>query len=234
MTIKTIGLDGDDTLWHNEFYFREAEREFVVLLSCYADDAVIEEHLFQTIKHNLALYGYGIKAFVLSMIEAALELGKQSISTQLLNNIVELGRSMMEKPVCLVDGVLPLLDELKENYRLILISKGDPVEQERKIAKSGLEPFFAALEIVSHKDKTAYEKLFKRHTILPQEMVMVGNSLKSDIVPVLEAGGWAVYIPYQITWALERADEPYDYRRYLKIDKLSDLPQLLHHISPMS
>ena len=115
-----------------------------------------------------------------------------------------------------------------------MISKGDPVEQERKIAKSGLEPFFAALEIVSHKDKTAYEKLFKRHTILPQEMVMVGNSLKSDIVPVLEAGGWAVYIPYQITWALERADEPYDYRRYLKIDKLSDLPQLLHHISPMS
>lgn len=227
MTIKIIGFDADDTLWHNEHIFREAEKEFAELLDGYADQAVINEYLLSTIKRNLTLYGFGFKALMLSMVETALELSQKTVSTQLIKDILELGRSTMERPVHLIEGVIPILNQLKEKYRLVLISKGDLVEQESKLSKSGLTHFFDTIEIVSHKDKAAYERITKRLAILPEEMVMVGNSVKSDILPALEIGARAVYVHYDIVWVLEQAEEPIGHKHYYRIDKLGDLPNFL-------
>lgn len=226
MTIKTIGFDADDTLWHNEHFFREAESQFISLLDYYGKREVIENALFSTIKRNLALYGYGFKSFTLSMLETAASLNGE-LSSSMAKDILALGKKMMEQPVTLIDGVAQVLAKLEKSYRLILISKGDLVEQERKLAKSGLADFFDAKEIVSHKDKTVYEKILKHYDYLPDEFVMVGNSLKSDIMPALQAGAWAVYVPYEITWVLEQADEPEGNSHYHKIGLLTNLPELL-------
>lgn len=234
MTIKTIGFDADDTLWHNEYTFREAETEFARLLGIYGNSAIIKERLFLTIKDNLALYGYGFKAFILSMIETALELGQQSVSVKLMKDTLELGHAMMDKPVRLIEGVIPVLDQLKQDYQLVLISKGDLVEQERKVMMSGTKYFFDAIEIVSHKDKAAYEAICKRLAILPEELVMVGNSIKSDILPALETGARAVHVPYDITWVMEQADEPSGHQHYYKIKRLDELPALLRDIASKS
>lgn len=231
MTIKTVGFDADDTLWHNEHSFRKAESRFAELLGTCGEQQTIKDALFSTIKRNLALYGYGFKSMTLSMIETASNLhGNGVLSSSLIMDILALGRAMMEHPVTPIAGVAHVLAQLKESYRLILISKGDLVEQERKLAKSGLAEFFAAKEIVSHKDKAVYEKILKHHNCLAEEFVMVGNSLKSDILPALQAGAWAVYVPYEITWVLEQAEEPEGYGRYVKINALSDLPDSLRLI----
>ena len=231
MTIKTIGFDADDTLWHNEHFFREAENRFISLLSYCCEREVIENALFPTIKSNLSLYGYGFKSFTLSMLETATNLnGNKAMSSSMAKEILALGRKMMEQPVTLIDGVVQVLAQLEKSYRLILISKGDLVEQERKLAKSGLADFFDAKEIVSHKNKTVYGKIFQRYECLPEEFVMVGNSLKSDILPALQAGAWAVYVPYEITWVLEQDDEPEGKNHYYKIDALANLPKCLNTI----
>ena len=227
MSIKTVGLDADDTLWHNEKTFREAEQYFVQLLGRCADKEIIERTLFSTIARNLGLYGYGFKSFTLSMIETASHVYNEAIPSSTMREIISLGQSLMDKPVNLIDGVVEGLEALHKNYRLLLISKGDLVEQSRKIEKSGLKSYFDAIEIVSHKDKTVYEELLKRNWVDANEFVMVGNSLKSDILPALEAGAIAVYIPYDITWVHEMAEEPYDNARYFKVDKFADLPELL-------
>ena len=230
MGIKTVGLDADDTLWHNEKTFREAEQYFVQLLGCCADKKIIERTLFSTIARNLGLYGYGFKSFTLSMIETASHVYNEAIPSSTMREIISLGQSLMDKPVNLIDGVVEGLETLHKNYRLLLISKGDLVEQQRKLEKSGLKSYFDAIEIVSHKDKTVYEELLKRNRVDGNEFAMVGNSLKSDILPALEAGAYAVYIPYDITWVHEMADEPDDNGRYFKIDKFADLPDLLKMI----
>lgn len=231
MTIKTIGFDADDTLWHNEHFFREAENRFISLLGYCCEREVIENALFSTIKSNLSLYGYGFKSFTLSMLETAANLnGNKAMSSSMAKEILALGRKMMEQPVTLIDGVVQVLAKLEKSYRLILISKGDLVEQERKLAKSGLADFFDAKEIVSHKNKTVYEKIFQRYECLPEEFVMVGNSLKSDILPALQAGAWAIYVPYEITWVLEQDDEPEGKNHYYKIDALANLPKCLNTI----
>ena len=230
MGFKTVGLDADDTLWHNEKTFREAEQYFVQLLGCCADKEIIERTLFSTIVRNLGLYGYGFKSFTLSMIETASHLYNEAIPSSKMREIISLGQSLMDKPVNLIDGVVEGLETLHKNYRLLLISKGDLVEQQRKLEKSGLKSYFDAIEIVSHKDKTVYEELLKRNRVDIDEFAMAGNSLKSDILPTLEAGAYAVYIPYDITWVHEMADEPDDNGRYFKIDKFADLPDLLKMI----
>ena len=230
MGIKTVGLDADDTLWHNEKTFREAEQYFVQLLGGCADKKIIERTLFSTIARNLGLYGYGFKSFTLSMIETASHVYNEAIPSPKIREIISLGQSLMDKPVNLIDGVVEGLETLHKNYRLLLISKGDLVEQQRKLEKSGLKSYFDAIEIVSHKDKTVYEELLKRNRVDENEFVMAGNSLKSDILPALEAGAYAVYIPYDITWVHEMADEPDDNGRYFKIDKFADLPDLLKMI----
>ena len=231
MSIKTVGLDADDTLWHNEKLFREAEQCFVQLLGRCADKKIIESILFSTISRNLSLYGYGFKSFTLSMVETASNIYKDVIPSSEMRAIVSLGQSMMDKPVNLIDGVVGVLDALHKNYRLLLISKGDLVEQRRKLEKSGLKSYFDAIEIVNHKDKTVYEELLKRNRVDANEFAMVGNSLKSDVLPALEAGAYAVHIPYDITWVHEMADEPDDNGRYFKADKLADLPGLLKIIN---
>ena len=234
MSIKTVGLDADDTLWHNEKLFREAEQNFVQLLGHCADKEIIESTLFLTIARNLGLYGYGFKSFTLSMIETASHVYNEAIPSSKMKEIISLGQSLMDKPVNLIDGVVEVLEALHKNYRLLLISKGDLVEQGRKLEKSGLKSYFDAIEIVSHKDKTVYEELLKRNRVNMNEFVMVGNSLKSDILPALEAGAYAIYIPYDITWVHEMADEPDDNGRYFKVEKLSDLPELLKTINRKS
>ena len=234
MSIKTVGLDADDTLWHNEKLFREAEQNFVQLLGHCADKEIIESTLFLTIARNLGLYGYGFKSFTLSMIETASHVYNEAIPSSKMKEIISLGQSLMDKPVNLIDGVVEVLEALHKNYRLLLISKGDLVEQGRKLEKSGLKSYFDAIEIVSHKDKTVYEELLKRNRVNMNEFVMVGNSLKSDILPALEAGAYAIYIPYDITWVHEMADEPDDNGRYFKVEKLSDLPELLKIINRKS
>lgn len=227
MGIKTVGLDADDTLWHNEKTFREAEQYFVQLLGRCADKKIVEHTLFSTIARNLGLYGYGFKSFTLSMIETASHIYNKAIPSSKMREIISLGQSLMDKPVNLIDGVVEGLEALHKNYRLLLISKGDLVEQNRKIEKSGLKSYFDAIEIVSYKDKTVYEELLKRNRVDRNEFAMVGNSLKSDILPALEAGAIAVYIPYDITWVHEMAEEPDDNGRYFKVDKFADLPEFL-------
>ncbi len=231
MTITTIGLDGDDTLWHNEKSFREAEQHFVQLLENCADKETIENVLFSTISRNISLYGYGFKPFTLSMIEAASLIYKRTIPSNLIKEILSLGRGMMEQPVKLIDNVVETLETLRKNYRLLLVSKGDLVEQARKLAKSGLGDYFDRIEIVSHKDKAVYEELLKRNGLNAKNFVMIGNSIKSDILPALAAGTFAVYIPYEITWIHEMADEPYNHEGYFKVEKIALLPPLVQAIS---
>lgn len=227
MPIKTIGLDADDTLWHNERLFRFTEAQFAEVLADYADPATLESQLLEVEKRNLALYGFGIKGFTLSMIETAIELTSGRVPTQVIKTILDAGRSMITHPVEIFDGVKETLALLKQHYQLILITKGDLFDQERKLAESGLGDMFAAVEVVSNKDRSTYETLFKRHAGDPSEAMMVGNSLKSDIIPALETGAWATYIPYDVTWVFEEAEEPNAHPRYRRVERLAQLDFVL-------
>ncbi len=231
MSISTVGIDADDTLWHNEKLFRQTEELFVELLQDYADPTFIRDKLFKTIKCNLPLYGYGIKGFMLSMMETALALVGNDLTASIMKQILDAGHAMLSYPVSVIDGAEDCLKQLKKDYHLILISKGDLFDQERKLHQSGLSALFDAVEIVSDKNPDIYKKLFKMHGQKTENAVMVGNSLKSDILPALEVGAWAVYVPYEVTWILEQADEPINNPRYRKIDALNELPNLLRQLS---
>lgn len=230
MAIKTIGIDADDTLWHNEHLFRSTEEHFVQILKNYADQELIKERLFNTVKANLAIYGYGIKGFTLSMIETALDLTSGNASSFVIKNILDAGQAMLACPVTVFDGVKETLLALRDNYHLVLISKGDLFDQERKLSQSGLEILFDEIEIVSNKSCDIYKKLFGRYTGAVENALMVGNSLKSDVIPALQAGAWAIHVPYKITWALEKAEEPINHRRYRKIKRLNDLLAVLQSL----
>ena len=224
MTITTVGLDADDTLWHNETIFRLTHDRFVALLADHADPATLEARLAETETRNLRLYGYGIKGFTLSMIETAMELTGGEAPASVVREILAAGREMLGHPVETLPGVDEALAALSDSYRLILITKGDLLDQERKLAASGLGDLFAAVEIVSEKDRHTYDRVFSRHGTGPGEAAMAGNSMKSDVLPALEAGAWAVHIPYAITWAHEVADAPARHDRYGKLDSIEELP----------
>ena len=224
MTITTVGLDADDTLWHNETIFRLTHDRFVALLADHADPATLEARLTETENRNLRLYGYGIKGFTLSMIETAMELTGGEAPASVVREILAAGREMLGHPVETLPGVDEALAVLSDSYRLILITKGDLLDQERKLAASGLGDLFAAVEIVSEKDRQTYDRIFARHGTSAGEAVMAGNSMKSDVLPALEAGAWAVHIPYAITWAHEVADAPALHDRYGKLDNIDELP----------
>ncbi|RZJ38284.1 MAG: HAD family hydrolase [Brevundimonas sp.] len=224
MSITTIGLDADDTLWHNETLFRLTHARFVELLAEHGDEAVIEARLADTEKRNLRLYGYGVKGFTLSMIETAMELTGGEAPASVVREILAAGREMLAHPVETLPGVDEALAALSEQYRLVLITKGDLMDQERKVAASGLGDLFAAVEIVSEKDRGTYDRVFARHGTGAEEAVMAGNSMKSDVLPALEAGAFAVHIPYAITWAHELADAPEDHARYGALETISELP----------
>ena len=224
MSITTVGLDADDTLWHNETIFRLTHDRFVALLADHADPATLQARLAETEQRNLRLYGYGIKGFTLSMIETAMELTGGEAPASVVREILAAGREMLGHPVETLPGVDEALALLSDSYRLILITKGDLLDQERKLAASGLGDLFAAVEIVSEKNRGTYDRVFARHGTGADEAVMAGNSMKSDVLPALEAGAFAVHIPYAITWAHELADAPAAHRRYGKLDSIEQLP----------
>lgn len=203
--IRVLGIDGDDTLWRNEELFRAAEEEFTRLATRWAHGDHVRQRLLDTERRNLATFGYGVKGFVLSMIETAIELSAGEVPAADIHRIIELGRTLLDQPVHLLDGVGPVIAALAHSYRLVLITKGDLMHQETKVAASGLAEHFWRIEIVSEKDPDTYRHLLERHGVAAAEFVMVGNSVRSDVLPVLEIGARAVHIPYHLTWELEQA-----------------------------
>ncbi|MDH4385561.1 MAG: HAD family hydrolase [Caulobacter sp.] len=230
MRITTVGLDADDTLWHNETIFRLTHRRFVELLSPHADEAVLESRLNAVEAKNLRLYGYGVKGFTLSMIETAMDLTNGEVPSRVIQEILAAGREMLTEPVEPLPGVETALDQLSRTHRLVLITKGDLLHQEQKLAASGLGDLFAAVEIVSEKDQSTYERVFARHGTGANGAVMAGNSVRSDVIPALEAGAWAALIPYPLVWAHEAASAPHDHPRYRELASLADLPGWLDEI----
>jgi Predicted hydrolase (HAD superfamily) len=226
--IRVIGLDADDTLWHNETIFERVHERYRALLSRYHDAATVDRTLLATESRNLELYGYGVKGFTLSAIETAIELTAGKISADEIRTLLELGREMLDHPVELLPDTAATVPLLAQSHRLLLITKGDLRDQERKLRKSNLAPHFSHIEIVSEKDPATYAAILRRHAISPDEFLMVGNSLKSDILPVLELGASAAHIPYHLLWTLERVttlpDAP---GRFFELKSLRDLPPLL-------
>jgi putative hydrolase of the HAD superfamily len=225
--LKVIAFDADDTLWHNESYFQETEKKFCVLLENYLPQHTIARELLQTEIKNIDLYGYGIKAFILSMIETAIRITDKSIPNEAIEKIIGYGQELLNKPVDLMDGVEDVLRQLKGKYRLVMATKGDLLDQERKLKKSGLENYFHHIEIMSEKKEDDFRKLIKHLDISPEQFAMIGNSLKSDIVPVLNLGGHAFHIPYHVTWAHERAETQIANERF---KELTSIQEILHYV----
>jgi putative hydrolase of the HAD superfamily len=227
--IKVIGFDADDTLWVNEMYFREAEIAFGMLLSEYETLNTIDQELFKMEIKNLATYGYGIKAFVLSMVESALELSNYNISQKSIEAILNIGKDMLNKPVELLEGVEEVLKTLSKNYRLILATKGDLLDQEQKLIKSGLTDYFHHIEVLSDKKERNYSKLLNHLDIKPSEFLMIGNSLKSDVLPLVHIKAHAIHVPFHTTWAHEEvADKDIEGKRYRTVSRLSEILKLLN------
>ncbi|TCQ09640.1 putative hydrolase of the HAD superfamily [Rhizobium sp. PP-F2F-G36] len=222
-----VGFDADDTLWQNEQFYRLTEEAFAALLADHCEAAHLSERLLAAERHNLALYGFGIKGFTLSMIETALELTDGELPGHVVGRILEIGREMLRHPVDLLPSARETLDALAGRYRLVLITKGDLFDQERKLAASGLGPFFDGIEIVSDKTEGIYRGIFARHRTEPGRCVMIGNSLKSDILPVLGAGASAIFIPHDLTWIHEHAETPDDNPRFFQAADLSAVPGIL-------
>jgi putative hydrolase of the HAD superfamily len=224
----TIAFDADDTLWHNEDLYLSIQERFARLLTTYQDEDVIHRKLYETEMRNLELYGYGIKAFTLSMIETAIELTEGQICGRDIQIIIDFAKEMRQAPVKLLDGVEEVLAGLvAAGYRLLLITKGDLFDQESKFARSGLAPYFDIVEIVSDKSVETYAGLLAKHKLTPERFLMVGNSLRSDVLPVLTLGAQAVHIPYHTTWIHEvvepPSDDPPGYHELAHIAQLPDL-----------
>ena len=223
-----IAFDADDTLWHNENIYLNTHEKFKQLLRSYHNEEWIQQRLNETEIRNLQHFGYGIKGFTLSMIETAIELSEGRVTGNEIQAIIEFGKEMLRAPVELLDGVAVTIAQLAVSHQLMLITKGDLLDQESKIARSGLGDYFSHIEVVSEKSVETYQRLAAKHGIAPERFLMVGNSLKSDILPVLAMGGQAVYIPYQTTWVHERvADEDLATKQYTTIQHISQLPALL-------
>lgn len=227
MNIKVIAFDADDTLWVNEPYFRRTEEAFCELMSSYLQQHDLERELLKIEIRNLPLYGYGVKGFVLSMIETALTVSDKTISIDVIERIMELGKAVLDEPIELLESVEEVLTALKGKYRLVVATKGDLLDQERKLRKSGLSHYFHHIEIMSEKDDANYLKLLRHLDIQPQELLMVGNSLKSDILPVLNIGGNAIHVPYHITWAHEVVENNIEHERFKSVDSLKQVLEML-------
>ena len=231
----TIGFDADDTLWHNESLFAVTQGKFRELLAPYGDAARIDQQLYTIESRNLEHFGYGIKGFTLSMIETAVELTNGRIGGHEIGQIVEWGRLMLASPVELLPGVEEVVATLGERYPLVLITKGDLFDQESKLARSGLGNYFQNIEIVREKDANVYATILKKHNIAPDRFLMVGNSVRSDILPVLSIGGKAAHIPYAITWQHEMAELPEDgHAHYFHLEAMDALPALVAQLSTVT
>lgn len=228
--LTTIGFDADDTLWHNERFFQLTEARFREMLADHADAELVSSRLLEAERRNLGHYGFGIKGFVLSMIETALDVTGDTASPAIVRQILDAGREMLEHPVEALPEAQETLAALAGSYRLVLITKGDLFDQERKLAASGLGDYFDAVEIVSDKTAATYERLFARHGDGPARAMMVGNSLKSDVLPALAAGSFGVHVPHELTWALEHAEQPKNAPRFRQVDRLGEVRTILAEI----
>lgn len=229
--LTTIGFDADDTLWENEHFYRLTEQHFTELLADHAEPDQLSARLLDAQKKNLAHYGFGIKGFTLSMIETAIEVTGGKVPGEIIGRIVNAGREMLSHPIETLPHVHDTLEALTRHHTLVLITKGDLFDQERKLAQSGLGEFFDAVEIVSDKTAATYASAFARHGDGPERAMMVGNSLRSDVLPAIAAGSWGTYVPHALTWEYEHAEEPSDAQRFAKIESLAGLKPLLDSLS---
>ncbi|MBB3699208.1 HAD hydrolase-like protein [Flammeovirga yaeyamensis] len=226
--IKVIAFDADDTLWINEPFFREFEENYFKVLSKYLPEEELKKQLFDLVIHNISLYGYGTRGLSLSMIEGAVTFTNGKVTSDEILQIIELGKKMLKNPIELLDGVIETLEYLKGKYRLVVATKGDLLEQESKVKKSNLEKYFHHIEIVSEKTPEEYSKLIKHLDVEPSEFLMIGNSLKSDIVPVLELGGNAYHVPFHTTWAHEMIDHEIETSNQFKVlNNIADIKNIL-------
>ncbi len=231
MPIRLICLDADDTLWGHENYFQVAARRYGELLAPFADPAVSAERLDAIEGRNLRIYGYGVKGFIITMLETALEIAGDNLTATMTRAILDIGRDLMQHPIELLPGVAEALAPRAERAPRALVTKGDLFHQEMKLAASGLGDRFASVEIVSEKTADTYQRIFRRHDVAPAEAVMAGNSLRSDIWPALEAGAWAAHIPHEFEWSRERAEDAHGHPRFARLKSLGDLPALVDRIA---
>jgi putative hydrolase of the HAD superfamily len=227
--IKVIAFDADDTLWVNEPYFREAEEHFCSLLENYMPREIAAQELFKTEMDNLPLYGYGVKGFTLSMLETLTRVTEGKAPLGLVDHTIEIGKALLARPVELLENVEETLAGLHGRYRLVVATKGDLLDQERKLKKSGLLNYFHHIEIMSDKQPSDYNKLLRHLDCQPENFLMLGNSLKSDVLPVLNIDAWAGYIPYHITWAHEHVETMPEHERLIELTAISDI---LQHLQP--
>ena len=226
--IKVIGFDADDTLWVNETYFRAAEEEVGLLLSHYETPNKIDQELYKMEIKNLPTYGYGVKGFILSMIELAIELSNGTVSNEIIGKILDIGKAMIHKPIELLEGVEEVLKSVSNNYKLIVATKGDLLDQERKLEKSGLLQYFHHIEVLSEKQEDNYEKLLNHLDIKPSEFLMIGNSLKSDVLPLVNIGAKAIHVPFHTTWQHERVSNMQtNGKAYKTIEHLTEVLEFL-------
>jgi putative hydrolase of the HAD superfamily len=226
-SIKVIGFDADDTLWVNETFFREGEERFCDLLENFMPRHDILRSLFKVEIENLPLYGYGIKAFMLSMIETALQITDHKCDGKLIKAIIDIGRNQLHMPVEKLEGVEETIIALKEKYKLVVVTKGDLLDQERKLTKSGLASHFHHIEIVSEKNNEQYQKLLSHLDVKAEEFLMIGNSLKSDVLPILEIGGYGIHIPFHTTWEHEKVNFTVSHEKFLEVEKIKDILEYL-------
>ncbi|CAN7362716.1 HAD family hydrolase [Mesorhizobium amorphae] len=229
--LTTIGFDADDTLWQNEQFFRMTEKRFAGLLSDHGEREHISARLLEAERRNLGVYGFGIKGFTLSMIETAIEITEGRVPAPVIAEILAAGREMLSHPIEPLPHARETVERLAGAYRLVLITKGDLFDQERKLAQSGLGDLFDAVEIVSDKSAATYTRIFGRHGEGPEKSMMVGNSLKSDVVPAIEAGSWGIHVPHELTWVLEHVEPPSAAPRFRQIADLGELPALVESIT---
>ncbi|HHY88724.1 MAG TPA: HAD family hydrolase [Chloroflexi bacterium] len=231
MHFEAIAFDADDTLWHSETFYQQAQARLVELLAPYGPG---REEVLDTLHRiemgNLAPFGFGIRGFTLSMVEAAIEVTGGRVNPRDIRTIVDMGRAMVNHEVELIDGSAEAVAALAQTHPLLLITKGDLSDQQRKIDASGLGEYFQQVEIVSDKTPRVYDRLLKRHGLNPERFLMIGNSMRSDVLPVLQLGGWAVHVPYPLTWAYENSDPPRGHRRFFEIERLDQLPALVRRL----
>ena len=225
--LTTVGFDADDTLWHNERFFQLTQERFADLLKDHAEPDHLADRLLAAERRNIGAYGFGIKGFVLSMIETAIEVTEQRVPASVIAELMAAGREMLRHPIELLPHAEAAVVAAAETHRVLLITKGDLLDQERKLAQSGLGELFHGVEIVSDKTPPVYAEIFRRREVAPDTAMMVGNSLKSDVLPVIEAGAWGTHVPHDLTWSFEHAEPPTEHPRFREIPRLGDLPAIL-------
>lgn len=225
--LKIIAFDADDTLWVNEPYFQETEHKFCALLEDYLSHHTVGHELFKTEIANLALYGYGVKGFMLSMVETAIRVSNGTVSASTIEKMLDYGKQLLAKPIELLEGVAEVLSVLKQHFLLVVATKGDLLDQQRKLKNSGLAPYFHHIEIMSDKQPEDYKNLINRLSISPDQFLMVGNSLKSDVLPVLELGSHSIHIPFHTTWAHEKVDAQVNHPNFWHADNIRQIPKHL-------